>query len=124
MIGTGYLIGGAAALSAVLSFGAAWQIQGWRQDAARYAAAQDLAQSQRDNAKLVDRAAEAYQTTQASAEVRERVVEKEVIRVVQKPVYRERCLDDDGLRIVADDIDAANARRGIAPAVPASAASR
>ena len=124
MIGTGYLIGGAAAISAVLSFGAAWQIQSWRQDADRYAAAQDLARSQRDNAKLVDRAAEAYQVKQADAEVRERVVVKEVLRVVQQPVYRERCLDDDGMRIIADDIDAANARRGIAPAVPASAASR
>lgn len=124
MITTGWLVGGAAVMSAVLSFEAAWKIQDWRQDAARYKAAQELAQSQRDNAKLVDRAAEAYQVKQADAEVRERVVVKEVLRVVQQPVYRERCLDDDGMRIIADDIDAANARRGIAPAVPASAASR
>lgn len=115
MIGTGYLIGGAAALSAVLSFGAAWKIQDWRQDAARYKAAQELAQSQRDNAKLVDRAAEAYQVKQADAEVRERVVKEQVVKIITKPVYREICLDDEGLAVVKADIEAANKRRSSQP---------
>ena len=124
MIPTLYLVGGAAVISAAVSFGAAWKIQDWRADAARYAAQQDLVQSQKDNAKLVDRAATAYADGQANAKVREVTVEKEVRRVVQKPVYLERCLDDDGVQLVADEIRAANARRSAASGVPASAPDR
>lgn len=61
-----------------------------------------------------------FQASQAKADERESEVIKEVVRVISQPVYRERCLDDDGMRIIAADIQAANARRGIAPALPAA----
>lgn len=49
-------------------------------------------------------AATKYEAIKTAAEVRERIVEKEVERVVEKPVYTNSCLDADGLKILSDDI--------------------
>jgi hypothetical protein len=118
VIGTGYLVGGAAVISAVLAFGSAWTIQGWRQDAARYAAEQVATSVSRDNVKLRERAAEAYQDGEDAARRTAVKNDPKVIYVASKPEYRADCLDDDGLQLVADEIRAANARRKPAPAVP------
>jgi hypothetical protein len=115
-----------AALIAGLALGGAgaWKAQAWRHDSAEL---QRINQEGRDQLRrqevAIDQSAK-FQAGQASAAEREPVVIQEVIRVVSKPVYLERCLDDDGLRIIAADIQAANARRGLATALPASAAAR
>lgn len=116
----------AATLAAGLLAGSAmtWRVQEWRHGAAEASRikAEGIAMLRRqDNA--ID-ASIAYQQGEAAAEIREREVIKEVIRVVQKPVYREQCLDDDGMRIIAADIQAANARRGLGPALPASSSAK
>lgn len=111
-------------LGAAAGFSSGWTARGWKEDSARLAEQEKLVQSQQAIVRWIDRTSEAYLVGKAAAEVREVEVVKEVTRVVSKPVYLERCLDDDGLRIVAADIAAANARRGFAPAVPASAAAR
>jgi hypothetical protein len=109
-----------------LGFGGAgaWKVQAWRHDSAEL---QRVSQEGHDVLRrqevAIDQSAK-FQAGQASAAEREPAVIQEVIRVVSKPVYLERCLDDDGLRIIAADIQAANARRGLATALPASAAAR
>lgn len=100
----------------------AWKVQAWRHDSAEL---QRINQEGRDQLRRQEVAivqSVKFQAGQASAAEREPAVIQEVIRVVSKPVYRGRCLDDDGLRIIAADIQAANARRGLATALPASAA--
>ena len=66
-----------------------------------------------------DAAAVKHERYKAAVEVRERIVRVEVDRVVEKAVYRNVCLDDDGLRILAADIAAREA-----PGKPAGAVSR
>jgi hypothetical protein len=95
-----------------------WQVHAWKAGADERDRLEKTAQAGRDDAKRMDRAAEKFETAQSQAQRREAHVIQEVIRVIEKPVYRERCLDDDGLRLLADDIDASNARRGLAAAVP------
>jgi hypothetical protein len=113
-----YLLAGGAALCAAAGFAGGWTTQGWRQDAARYAAEQVATQAQRDNAKHRDRAAEAYQDGQDAARRDAVKNDPKVIYVASKPEYRDACLDDDGLQLVADEIRAANARRRKPAAVP------
>lgn len=113
-----YLIAGVVAIA--LGFTTGWKVHSWKTDAAQARANAAAAQLARDMAKKVDRAAENYEAARASAAARDVVVTKEVYRVVSKPVYRNVCLDSDGVRILADDAAASNARRGLKAAVPAA----
>lgn len=76
-------------------------------------AVQDNARTQILRADRADQAADRHEKSKAAIEVRYQTIEKEVQRVVEKPVYRNICLDDDGLRLVRDAL-----------AGPASAASQ
>lgn len=49
-----------------------------------------------------DTAAERHEKSKAQIEVRYETITKEVRHVVEKPVYRNICLDDDGLRVLSD----------------------
>lgn len=115
-----------AALLAGLAGGGTlgWLANDWRRDSIELEASRDAAQHARDQAKRLDRAAESFQAGQEAARAHDEAMQPEVIRVITKLVYLERCLDDDGMRILSADIAAANARRGLAPAVPASATTR
>lgn len=115
MIGTPYLVG----IAAALAFGAGWQIQDWRHDAALHRAAEQVKQSQSLARMGVDRAATSYQSGQEDALRNATKNDPKVIYVAGKTEYRADCLDADGLSLVADEIRAANARRGVAGALPA-----
>jgi hypothetical protein len=117
-------IAGVVAVVFVGGFSAGWATRGWREDSTDLKAVQQAAARLNDARKWQDQAAAEFERGRAQADVREVQVTQEVVRVVSKPVYLERCLDDDGLRLISADIDAANARRGFAPAVPASAGDR
>lgn len=68
----------------------------------------------------VDTAAVKHEQFKARVEVREVQVLKEVDRVIEKNVYSNVCIDDDGLRIIAADIAARHdAPSQPAPTVPA-----
>lgn len=114
----------AAAFLAGLAFGGAgiWKVQSWRHDAAEKDRIEAEARALLRRQENAIDASVKFQATQADANAREVEVIKEVIRVVSKPVYREQCFDDDGMRIIAADIQATNARRGLGAALPASAA--
>jgi hypothetical protein len=48
------------------------------------------------------------------------VVEKEVERLVERPVYGNQCLDDDGLRVISSAIQAATCVSGADTALSSS----
>lgn len=76
-------------------------------------AVQDNARVQILRADRVDQAAERHEKTKTVLEIQYRDIEKEVERVVTQIEYRDRvCLADDGLRIAARAVDAANAAAG------------
>jgi hypothetical protein len=84
----------------LLGFSAGWKTNGWRHDAALHAA---QVQQQRDTMKRIDRIDEAsvsHESFKAKEESRyvERV--KIVREIVERPVYRNTCIDPDGMRLI------------------------
>lgn len=102
----------------------AWQTQEWRYGAKEAARLEAIERDRRFAEKRVDVAAGGHEADKS--ELRTEFVEivKEVERVVEKPVYRDACLDDDGLRVLRAAIDPAPAASQPAPALPGSSAAR
>lgn len=113
-----YVAAGAAAVA--IGFGSGWQVRDWKADADQLERLQAEQKDSFRRAEIVDQAATAHEGTKAAAAARERIVIKEVERVVEKPVYRSVCLDDDGLRLLSADIDARHAGGEPAAALPGS----
>ena len=103
---------------------AAWKVQAWRADSAELARGQKAAQDARRAAGQIDRAAEAFEARQQAADARDADLDRRTYAEIQKPAGRGACLSPDGLRILSDAAAGSNAGRGLAPALPASAATR
>lgn len=90
-----------AAVAAVLSFGAAWKIQAWRWSAAdaERLRAEQLAAEQR--ARQADAASAGHEKDRTQARVQFQTIYRDVDRVVEKPIYRNVCIDADGMRQLA-----------------------
>ncbi len=110
-----------AVIAAVISVSSFLAGDKWRSGivAARdLKAVQDNARVQILRADKADQAAARHETAKADIQVIYETIEKEVRHVVEKPVYRNICLDDDGLRVLAAAIAAGDNPPGIpAPAV-------
>jgi hypothetical protein len=79
-------------------------------------AVQENARVQILRADRADQAAERHEVAKTKIEVRYQTIEKEVQHVVETPVYRNICLDDDGLRIIRDALATASASAASEPA--------
>lgn len=99
-----------------------WKARDWKAGADDKARMEAEAESARLRARQVDSAAQALEVKKAATEVRWRTVIKEVDRVVQAPSYAAPCMDDAGLRLIANET-AARAASQPAPAVPSATAS-
>ena len=90
-------------------------------------AQRDLAEQQaniKEQARRVDKidvAATGHEADKAQIRTQFQTIVKEVDRVVEKPVYRTICFDDDGLRAARAAIGPAQAASQPAPAVPGPA---
>jgi hypothetical protein len=114
----------AAAVSAAIAFGAAWQVQDWRHDAAERDRLEQQAKELARRTDRVDIAATAHEADKERIHVQFRTITKEVDRVVEKESYRAVCVDADGLRLLERALANSPAASGSAPAVPRPAASR
>ena len=116
-----WLAGGAAVALAV-GFAGAWQVQGWRWEAAD---AQRLRVEQRDRLRQMERAdgaAVAHEQHRAGLRQAAQIITREVERVVEVPLYRGECLDADGLQLIDRALGATADPGQPAPAVPAASA--
>jgi len=111
-----------ALVLAVACFGGGWKVRAWKAGADERAATEQAVADAKRRSKDADTAAAFYEKSKATQDVRERIVVKEVTRVVEKPVYLRECLDDDGLRILSEDVQSRAAPGEPAPAVPAASA--
>lgn len=114
-----------ALILAAAGFVGGWQVCSWKAgaDAAEQLRADAAATVRRID--QIDGAATGLEKAKETIRVQTRTITREVERLVDRPVYRDRCLDDDGLRLVAAAAAGASAPAGqLAPAVPASAAAR
>ena len=105
----------------IAAFSGGWVVRDWKAGAEM---AEVLAQAAKDQAARraqVDAAAAGHEKYRKAAAARERVVIKEVERVIEKPVYLNTCFDDSGLQLLAADIAARTAPSEPAPAVPGAA---
>lgn len=87
-----------AILAALVAFTGAWRVQEWRyraRDAERMEAAKEV---ERLRVKTADTAAEKHEQVKDSIRTEFLTIREEVERVVEKPVYRNVCIDDDGMR--------------------------
>lgn len=115
-----------AAVLAGLALGSAgaWQVQAWRWRAADAERLEQEREARRSQERVADQAAQAHERERAALRVQQQVITREVERVVESPVYRNECLDADGLRLVAQAAGAAADPGQPAPAMPAASAAR
>ena len=109
-----------ALVLAVACFGGGWKVRDWKAGADERTAVQQAAADAHRRAEHADTAAAGYEAAKSTEDVRERVVIKEVTRVVKTPVYLRECIDDDGLRILAEDVRSRAGSGKPAPALPAA----
>lgn len=112
------LTAGAAVAAFALGGSTAWYVQGLRFDAARVEAAE---RTNRDLVRAIetqDRAVAAYLKERQDADVVYREIVQEVEVIVERPVYRNVCLDADGLRALQRAINGSAPGPQSRPAVP------
>lgn len=114
----------AGLLGLALGAAGAWQVQDWRHTAELAQQREDAAELQRLRARTVDSAAASHEATRAQLDAEFKVITREVERVVERPVYRNVCLDADGLRILGRAIASPGDPGQPAPALPGSDAAR
>ena len=77
-----------------------WQVNGWRL-AAEQAAAQEARQAMIDAFREEEaKAAIVLEKRLKELRANEKVIERERIKLVDRPVYNNECLDDDGLQLI------------------------
>jgi hypothetical protein len=114
-----HLVVGAVAAS--LAFGIGWKAQGWRRDAAELARQEDAAEMVRRRARTADAAAVSHEVFKERERVVYHTITETVDRIVERPVYRNVCLDASGMRALSDAIHGGPVDSGKpSPAVPRS----
>lgn len=78
----------------------AWNVQAWRHDSAELEQIERKAKDTFRNVERQDTAVGDYTKDQANAKVIYQRIVVEVDKIVERPVYREQCMDADGLRIL------------------------
>lgn len=91
---------GAAVLGATIAGSAAWQVQDWRYGAKEAERLQAVREQAIRNDRTADAGAAGHEVDRARIRKEFITINREAQRVVEKPVYRNVCLDDDGLRIL------------------------
>ena len=93
-----------AFLSSVVSFTSAWKIQGWKYQAQEAEAIQTIAQADRENKARENKLSEGFEQEKLKIQSQIKTVNKTRERVIEKPIYRNVCFDDDGLQLVKQAI--------------------
>jgi hypothetical protein len=107
------------AVAAAVAFGGGWTAHGWRRDAAELKRQEDASELARLRARTADTAASTHEVFKENERVVYQVITETVDRIVERPVYRNVCLDADGLRALGDAIHGRASDPGKpAPAVP------
>jgi hypothetical protein len=108
-----------ALVAALLSGIGAWRVQEWRHDALdkeRIEAANEL---RRERERGADRAATSHESFKENERVVYKTITETVDKIVERPVYRNVCIDADGLRQLNAAITGRIATTGEpAPALP------
>lgn len=119
-----YTHAAAAIVAAVVAAAGTWKVQDWRYTAREAERLEAQREITRANALAADNASATHEATKAAARVEFKTIYQEVERVVEVPVYRNVCIDADGLRILGRAIRGDTAAGESAPALPESEPTR
>jgi hypothetical protein len=112
-------------LAALLAgFAGGWKVQDWRAGANERDRLEAVDRQRRQDEKVVDVAATGHEKDKVQIRTEFIPITQEIERVVEKPVYRDVCLDADGMRLLADAIQPRAAASQPARAVPGPAPAR
>lgn len=113
--GTHIWIGGdvyvyvAIALAAAIASGTAvWNVQNWRFDSQRLAAAEQVREVEKFRRQAANKGATAHEADKVRIHTEFVPITKEVEKIVERPVYKNICLDADGLAVLQQAISSAN----------------
>lgn len=87
-------------VSLAAAFLAGWIVNGWYYDSLAYVASQAAVAAQDKANKREYEQAVALDKWLAANSINERVIVRESVKLVDRPVYRNVCLDSDGLRLI------------------------
>ena len=107
----------AAGVALALTFGAGWWLRGLQVKAATVDQTKVQAQADVQQAQRTSTAVQQHAKVKTETEIRYVTTVKEVEKLVERPVYLERCMDDDGLRVLNGQILGTNSP-GPGPALP------
>lgn len=110
----------AAIAGAAIAFAGAWQIQSWRFDSAELQRVEAGREQKRFREKAATAAGLNYEADKERIRVVYEVIDKSVREIIERPVYSNACLDDDGLRQLGDAIDRTRAASQPAATVPST----
>ena len=88
----------AALLAAVLAFAGGWKTQGWRRDSLDQQRIEAQHEKERMDRQAANVAAGDHEKDKESIRTEFKVITQTVEKIVEKPVYLNVCVDDDGLR--------------------------
>lgn len=111
----------AAAFAIGLAVAAAgtWRVQEWRHDGIDLERIEAAQETERLRARAADSASAGHETFKERERVIYQTITETVDRIVERPVYRAACFDDDGLRQLNAAIRGTEpASREPAPAMP------
>lgn len=107
-----------ALLSAALSGAGVWEVQNWRYASIEKDRIEQAAKEAARKLDKIDTAAVGHEKDKTRIRTVFRTITKEVAHVVEKPVYRNVCLDADGLRVLSTAINGATTASVTPGAVP------
>lgn len=99
-----YTYAATAIVAAALGATGAWKVQGWRAGALEKERVEAVAEQRRMNQRAADQAAEGFEDDKAKTEDRARTIVKWRDKIIDRPVYRNLCMDADGLRLLNDSL--------------------
>lgn len=102
-------------LSLLVAFGGGWLVHGWHSDSLELVASKAAQASAGASMWREASTAQTIETALAKLRANEKVIYRESVKLVDRPVYHNVCLDADGLRIINA------AKNGTDPSVTAPA---
>ena len=108
-------------VATALGFGAGWTVHGWRMAAQKSTQVKQEAAKKAADQQQADKASAGFEDARTKNEVRYETVVKVVEKIVDRPVYRSVCLDDDGVQLLNRQIERVADTAEPEPRLPESA---
>ena len=92
----------AALVGAAIAFGGAWKVQDWRYGAIEAKRLSAAVQAEKARDKASYEAATTFEKGRNRVETVYQTITETVETIVDRPVYRQQCFDDDGVQALRD----------------------